>query len=200
MKQNLFIPEMKQLIVLFGLFIFLCSCSTSYQVGPIAKKDIFSYEQVNEKLKGKFVKIILNDGSKIKAKDIAVSLDSVSWNSVTWTGGKTRLVPHEKVYIKQFNKIVTIHHGIGGLDGIGIAIVGGVLVGIIVGSATAIEGSATAGTPSLDFEAAGLFSLSLAGIIPGLIIGAIVGHKYNYEFQNSDKKNSDKKNNKMKWF
>ena len=173
---------MKLITILFGLAIFLCGCSSSYLVSSTGKPDAeYSYQEMNEKLKGWDVKIELKDGSDISAKDVKISDDSVSW-----VDQETN--EESKASILEINKIVMESSSIGALEGAGFGLVVGGGLGFLFGLTQDDLGTVSSGqTPAEDVY---LVLGGGTGLIVGSITGAIIGHSYNYEFPTTEQNDS----------
>jgi len=175
---------MKLITILFSLAIFLCGCSSSYLVSSTGKPDAdYSYQEMNEELKGEDVKIELKDGMNIFAKDVKISDDSMSWvNQETDEESRASLL--------DINKIIMKSHGTGALEGTGFGLVGG-------GGLGALVGQIIVGNHGAWGTGAGVFFGSIIGggigIIVGPITGLIIGHSYNYEFQTTEQNDSSQK-------
>ena len=181
MKHHLCPPELKLTAILFGLAIFLCGCSSSYLVSSTGKPDAeYSYQEMNEELKGQDVKIELKDGREISAKEVKISDDSVSWVD-------QRTDEESKAGIREINKIVMKSHWTGALEGLGFGLAGGGGLGALVGQ-LAVGNDGEWGTGA--GAAVGLILGGGAGTIVGLITGLIVGHSYNYVFPTTEQSDS----------
>ena len=158
---------MKVIAILFGLAIFLRSCSSSYLVNSTGKPGAeYSYQEMNEKLKGLDVKIELKDERDISAKDFKMTSDSVSW-----VDQETNL--ESKASILEINKIVMESPSIGALEGAGFGLVVGGGVGLVWGISQ--ENS------EIPMGVVGPIIGGSIGLIVGAITGAIIGHSYEYE-------------------
>ena len=165
-------PELKLTAILVGLAICLYGCSSSYTVSSIGKPNAqYSYQEVNEELRGRDVKIELKDGGEIYAKEVIVSNDSVTWLDASTTE-KTR------VATQRIKRVVFKNHLVGGLEGLGIGLGGGSGLGVIVIGAT----STHQGEIGEHWVEIGLVLGGGTGTVVGLITGSIIGHSYNYDF------------------
>ena len=180
MKHHLFIPEIIPVATLFVFAILFCGCSFSYSVRSMTDGEF------NDKLKGKGAAIKLKDGKEVSAKEITISNDSVSWLG---EGADEK----SKAGIGDLNKIVIKNHALGALEGMGFGLLGGVASGIIggwiIGESTLHTGGTTGGGPNLG----GLLVFAGAvagGTVLGVLIGAVSGHSYNYEFQSTTDTNA----------
>ena len=181
MKHHLCPPELNLVTILFSLAIFLCGCSSSYLVSPTGKPYAdYSYQEMNEELKGQEVKIKLMDGRDISAKDVKISDDSLLWvNQET--------DEESKASIQDIYKIVMGSHGIGALEGAGFGLVGGAGLGALFGQ---IQTGNDTEWGTGGGAAIGLILGGGIGIIVGPITGAIIGHSYNYEFLTTEQSDS----------
>ena len=179
MKHHLCPPEWKPTTILFGLAIFLCGCSSSYLVSSTGMPDAqYSYREMNEELKGRDVKIEIKNLRYISAKEVKISDDSVSWVD-------QRTNQKFKASIRQLDKIVVKNHFLGALEGLGLGLVGGAGAG-----AAALSSTNFSGPPGWYV---GLILGGPVGGGTGLIIGAIKGHSYNYEFPTTEQSDSSRK-------
>jgi hypothetical protein len=172
---------MKLVTVLFGLAILLSGCSASYLVSSTGKPGAeYSYQEMNEKLKGLDVKIELKDGSDISAKDVKIYDDSVSWVD-------QESDVESKTSILDINKIVMGSSWLGALEGAGFGLVGGAGLGALVGQIH--YGNDT----ELGTGGGAIVGLVLGGgtgLIVGSITGAIIGHSYEYKFPTPEQSDS----------
>lgn len=177
MKHNLRPFELKLAAILLGLAICLCSCSSSYSVSSTGKPTSdYSYQEMNEELKGRHVKIELKAGEETSAEDITISNDSVSWLAESG---------HEKskVATQQLKRIALKDHFTGGAEWFLLGALGGAGVGWL----------STAGESQgyrKEFGGAAMFFYGIIGAGIGLLTGAIIGHSYNYEFSTTEQRDS----------
>lgn len=170
MKERLYLAEMKMTAIFFLLAIFLCGCSSSYSVRSTAARGAYSFNEMNQELKGEDATIELNDRNKMRARKIKISDDSLSWVDAS-TGQETR------ASLGHLNRIVIKNHLLGGLEGLGIGLVCGTGGGAAVGGLFP--------NPRAEFIPTWLVTGvigGLAGIIIGPTTGIIVGHSYIYQF------------------
>ena len=181
MERHLCQPGLKLAEMLFGLAFFLIGCSSSYTVSSTGKPNAeYGYQEMNEELNGRQVKIDLKDRMDISAREVNISDDSVSWVDVS-TADKT------KVAMGQLRRISFKNHFVGGMEGLGFGLVGAGGLGALVGQiAVGNDGEWGSG-------AGAFFGLILgggAGTIVGLTSGLIVGHSYKYEFPKTEQSDS----------
>jgi hypothetical protein len=170
---------MKLVTILFGLAIFLCGCSSSYLVSSTGKPDAeYSYQVMNDELKGQDVEIELKDGSDISAKDVKISDDSISW-----VDQETDV--ESKASILEINKIVIESSSMGALEGAGFGLVGGAGLGALLGKIFSHDTNT-----GMDATVGGLVLGGVTGLIVGSITGLIIGHSYNYEFPTTEQSDS----------
>jgi hypothetical protein len=167
---------LKLITILFGLAIFLCGCSSSYLVSSTGKPDAkYSYQEMNEKLKGWDVKIELKDGRDISAKDV-----KISDNTVSWVDRETN--EESKASIPEINKIVMESSPIGALEGAGF--------GLVVGGGVGLVWGINQENREVPMGVVGPIIGGGIGLIVGSITGAIIGHSYNYEFPTAEESDS----------
>lgn len=173
MNHHLCPTELKLVTILFGFTIFFCGCSSTYLVSSTGKPDVeYSYQEMNEELKGQDVKIELKDGMDISAKDVKISDDSASWVD-------QQTDEESKSSIREIKKIVMKSHGTGALEGTGFGLVGGGGIGALIGQIT-VGNDSDWGTGA--GAVVGLILGGGTGLVVGPITGLIIGHSYNYEF------------------
>ncbi len=161
--------ELKFPALLFWLALFLTGCSSSYTVSSIGKPNSeYSYQEMNEELRGRNVTIELNDGREISGEDVTISHDSVSWLDANTT-------EQSRVSTRQIRRIVSNNHIVGGLEGLGIVTP---LVFVTSWSLGGFSREGIGGSDGWAFPAA----LGLIGGGIAAITGGIIGHSYNYEF------------------
>ena len=168
MKLHFRSTGLKLTAIFVGLAICLYGCSSSYKVSSAGKPNSeYSYKEMNEELKGRYVSIEMKNGGEFSAAMVTISNDSVSWVNASTQ-------ERSKVATNQLKRIFFKNHIVGGLEGLVAAPL--VFVGIWAPSGFSSKG--IAGSAGWELPAA----LGGIGGGAGMIIGAIIGHSYNYEF------------------
>lgn len=155
------IPQ-KGLLLLFC--ITWCGCSTTYIVTPSHGGGDYSYDDLASEFDGKKANIILKRGMEIVGSEIRANGDTLYFTD-----------PADSLhYAMTVNKILRIsrtNHLVGALKGLGLGVLGAALV--------------VAASTGVNIGDSGL-ALAVIGTIAfppsGLIVGAIVGHPYEYYF------------------
>ena len=177
MRHNSRPSELKLTAIPFGLAICLCGCSSSYSVSSTGKPTSeYSYQEMNEELKGRHVKIQLRAGGEILAEEITISNDSVSWLDASGA-------EKPKVGTQQLKRITLTDHFAGGAEWFLLGAIGGAGVGWL----------STAGESQgyrKEMGGAAMFGYGMIGAGMGLITGAIIGHSNNYEFPTTEQRDS----------
>lgn len=160
-------------VLILALIIQLCGCGTSYIVTPTQGGGDYSYNDLASEFDGKEADIILKEGSEIHGSQIRVSVDSLYW-----TDPVSR--KHYAVAVNKVQGISRTNHLIGALKGLGFGVLGSAFV-LVANTGTGID------DPGFGFAILG----TLASPPLGLIVGAIVGHPYDYNFpiDSADTKN-----------
>lgn len=156
--------------VLVGSSLFCIGCSSSYMVSssPGAEE---SFPTFNADAGGRNATIVFQDGRKMGAHKVMTGPDSTSFVN-TITGARTVVPTHE------IDKIVFTSSGLGFLEGAGIGLLAGGLGGL---AAAAIIVGRGAGEEGLAYFFMPLFGGG-GGLLLGGIIGASLGHSYEYRF------------------
>lgn len=176
MKHHVCPLVLKLIATLCGLAIVLSGCSSSYTVGSGGKSNSeYSYQEMNEELRGRNVNIGLKDGRDISATEVSIFGDSVSWI-------EERADKVSKANIREINSIVRKSSLVGALEGMGLGLAGGGGIGLIIGS--------NQHSREIPMGLVGLILGGGVGIIAGLTTGLIVGHSYNYEFPTTEQSDS----------
>jgi hypothetical protein len=185
MRQHLRLFEMKPLIILFFLAIFLCGCSTTYSVRSSVKNNymyeklkgqpsrkVCGYDYFNEELRGQDATIELRDGKEVYAMGVQIANDSVSWfDASTYI--------KSKVSLEQLDKIIMKDHAIGAAEGLGLGLLSGAVVGTGIG--LVLYSNSNSDYRALSILAGGIVG-TVVGFVVGPITGVIIGHSYIYEF------------------
>jgi len=151
-------------LCLLATTIFVMSgCGTSYMVTPSSGGGDYSYNDLNSEFLEKEAVIELNEGRKMHARQIRVDSDSISWNG-SMNGD------HYRVAAGEVKRITRSNHIVGGLEGLGFGLLAD---GAVLGAILSDSGH--------DFPLGGFFVL-LA--LPPLVavLGAVIGHQYEYSF------------------
>ena len=159
-----------QLAAVFaGFMICLYGCSSSYSVSSEGKPNSeYSYRELNEELKGRNVTIEMKDGEEFDSEEGAISGDSISWVNA----GE----PHSLAMATRNVKTLTFkNHWIGGLEGLWIT-APSIFAGTWGMGGFSREG--IGGSQGWELPAA----LGAIGGGIGMIVGAVIGHSYDYEF------------------
>jgi len=160
------IKTMKIYPLILTLILIFFSCSATYYVKP----EKSSYQELNEKLAEKKVKLEFTNGEKNYGDSIEVSTTS------TFVGGKTYST-------EDINKISITYHGKGALKGLGYGLIGGASFGFLMGY---ITHSSQTGMLVPDSPAeSGLMVATVfgsIGAITGLLVGAIHGDVEDFIF------------------
>ena len=145
--------------------VFLGACSSTHSL-----QSAFTYDELNAMLKGEQATIVLKDGKEMYAQKVWIARDSVAWLD-------PRSGEESTLSVGQLKQIVMVRksHFLGGLEGLALGAMGGIGIGWLI-------------TSRRDYDD-GLLLLNMivqGGIWGGvgLIAGAIVGHRTNYELDN----------------
>ncbi|MFN0158916.1 MAG: hypothetical protein ACKVRP_12700 [Bacteroidota bacterium] len=142
----------------------LNGCGTSYMVTPLPGKGDYSYDQLNYEFIEKHAVIDLKDGREISAKQIVVKADSLYWADRASS-------EHYAVAVNEVRRISRTNHLIGALKGLGFGVLGAAFV-LATNTSVGVDDS------GFGFVVVG----TLVSPPLGLIVGAIVGHPYEYSF------------------
>src|ERR1700741_4229635 len=127
MNQHLFTCEVRLFAILLGLGVFLWGCSSSYTVSSAGNPNSeYSYQVMNQKLRGRDVRIELKDGRTISAKEVNLSYGSAS-------GFDTQSDSTFSIPTNDINTIKYHNHWVGGAEGFGIGFIPGAVYGLAVG-------------------------------------------------------------------
>lgn len=124
----------------------------------------YSYNDLTAEFKGKEVDLLLNDGREIRGSQIRVQGDSLF-------GVNPRDRTSFKVAVQEVKRISRTNHFLGGMEGLGAGALGGLVV---------IAGNRGTGLDDPGFATTVVTALALPAV--GLIVGAVVGYTYVYEF------------------
>lgn len=167
---------------LFMLITSTCGCGTSYVVAPTKEGGDFSYSDFNSELSGQRVFIVLKDGREFEASQIQLISDSVSWVEHVTQPNPNALIPRihvgdvsHRVPLGDVERTVRKNTLLGGLEGLGLGLVGGGFLGMAIGSGQ--SGSKSDLSPLL-----GMITGGVIGGVGGLVTGVILGHSYEYSF------------------
>jgi hypothetical protein len=142
-------------VIITSTALFIGGCSSSHRVATDKKSEIIHGT------------IVLSDSSEIYVREIHIGNDSTV--VVDDQGNEMRRIPNSEI-----QTIHTTDHAIGALEGLGLGILGGVVVGYGYESMFN-QGDANART--------GVSILgAMAGGTIGIIVGVVKGHTERYEF------------------
>jgi hypothetical protein len=161
---------LKQAAILISFAIISSGCSSSYSVSKINHPNSdYNYNELNNKLRGRYATVELKDGRKIFTNLITITNDSVS------------LFDFELRILSRYNissiKNIIVNNRINGFfEGLGLGVIGGAVVGSIIAA-----GSSHSGTDG----PIGLYSFLISTAVGsgiGAITGTIIGDISVYEF------------------
>ncbi len=159
-----------------GMTILFCGCSSTHAIRSAASQDSFTIEKMNHELQDEDAVIEMRDGNVIAARDVTATHDSLSWHDER--RGET-----SNADLRGVRRIIKKDHPRGALDGLELGFPIGGLVGVIIGSALHIQGTAESGSQNGGFGAlVGLVLGGGTGLIFGPITGLVIGHSDIYEF------------------
>jgi hypothetical protein len=166
------------------LIICLSSCSSSYVVTPTGRNGEFSFENLNGAMRGKEATILLKDGREIDGSDVRIERDSVFFAESVYktnpkTLGRIRTDGNSgSIPIHSVQRIIWEGRLIGALEGLGLGLAGGGLVGMTFGGIGSEGGGSHGFVPDWFV---GLVYGAGVGAATGMISGTIIGHSYEYD-------------------
>ena len=168
---------MKNSIVLIAISLFSAGCSSSYIVSSLPQSDdVLTYSEFNADIKDEQCTITFRDSTSEECLDISSAPDSTSYSSPDKENGRMIMIPTEKIKM-----IFRRNRGIGFLEGAAAGLLGGGVGGFLIGSALENPNSEWKGFVTLFFSVV----FGGAGLIVGSVDGLIVGHSYEYVFDNN---------------
>jgi len=150
----------------------LCGCSTTYTIVEPGDSNPYTKPFFAKHIRDGTVQVCFIDEREVDAIMFQVGDDSCSWiDPNTGLPGAART--------KDITKVVMKNHFLGALEGFGIGLLGGGIVGGVLGRV--IEGPPRGDLSGLGTVLAGGIG-AVIGTIAGTVHGAGSGHKYDYEF------------------
>lgn len=164
---------MKKLLYVILLVYLIVACGTSYVVNSTSPSYRDDVQNFNNSVVGEDVEITFTNDKRINALNVSLSEDTLCWND-----SKTKL--RDCMSCLEINSVIYKNDWLGGVEGLGIGMLGGGALGFIIGSAN----------PNLDNEwgsgsTAAVYSIlgALGGTLIGFNTGMLIGHTYEYKFQ-----------------
>ncbi len=143
--------------------ICLIGCTSSDWITSIPTQNSRTYSQLDEDVRGETVTIVLMSGESISGEILQVRKDSMFW-----VNPKSKIT--EALPTTAIEGIRTSNHLLGALEGLGLGALAGTLI---------ILADVGLSSHADDLSAPILIGLvGLAAPPVGLIIGAVVGHRY----------------------
>ena len=164
---------MKILLFILLIAMTLIGCTSSYLVSRLGGKDGMSYQEFNDRVKGKTVRIELLNGRKIEGMNLQASKDSLQWfsESTDSTFGVT---------VDEIKRVVRKDNWLGALEGFGAGLVAGGAYGFL--SVTPENSNNGFFGSWQSVRLIKTLVLGVLGAFTGGIIGMIVGYRYEYQF------------------
>lgn len=173
----------KALCLISVLSLGCIGCGTSYVVTPTQGTGDYSFDDFNSEIKGKDASIIMRDKKELSGTNIQIRGDSIAWVEVVYKPNPDALLPRTRledvprsVSVTEVERVIRKNAILGGLEGLGLGLVGGGLLGMGIGSA------GTSGSKDDFGPLIGLVVGGAVGAVGGTVTGAIIGHSYDYEF------------------
>ena len=156
---------MKRILYLAMVPFLANGCSTTYTVVEPSSRNPYTKTQFTDNIASNELVVEFRDGSVVETWGFLVGAESCRW-----IDPKTRLSREART--KEIKRVVEINHPVGGLEGLGIGLVGGTVAGVVFGGLS--------GDPLLRviFGVGG----AIVGSAVGTIWGASSGHTDRYEF------------------
>lgn len=145
----------------------LCGCSTTYTIVEPSIGNPYTKAQFTDQILDNEVTVEFRNGEEADAV-----LFQLGDDSCTWIDPNTSL--SRVVRTKDVQAVVKRNHLLGALEGFGIGLFGGSIVG---GVGVAIQGNSQD-----DFAAVAVVGVAFIATVVGTVYGALSGHKYYYEF------------------
>ena len=172
--------KMKKILTIIFLVYLTAACSTSYVVTSTSTSYESDIQEFNKFAEGREAEIVLVDETEHSANEIYLSADSLNWINVDT---KMKNVTANS----EIREIVFKNSWLGGLEGFGFGTLGGL---VLIGAIFLID-------PGREFSNVNdaLTNPVKISVLPvlGASLGVVMGHTYEYEFQNDQQ---EKANNK----
>ena len=152
-----------QAVPIVILVLFYTSCSSHRPL----YRGYSDYEHFNSSIQNKSIVLVMIDGRKIKGDTFAINAKGMVYSS----DQNSSFIP---VPIKEVEKIITKDQAQGAVDGMLLGAAGGAFLFMAIGSSEA-DNSFIKINP-----AAYAMGGAIIGFLPGLVLGATVGHSVNY--------------------
>jgi len=167
-------------IMIFSIAV--VGCGSSYMVSSSSNGERLSFSEFNAAVENEKAEIVFQDSTSLHVQQVRAEPDSTSWLDPII--GARDAVPTYKI-----KKIILTNKTRGFLEGAGIGFLSGGAPGLLaaVGYVAASPHDEFAGIAYVAFPAMG----GGAGLLSGIIVGAINGHTYEYEFVIEFEKPSD---------
>jgi hypothetical protein len=166
-------------LIIFSVYL-ITSCTSSYIINSSSPSYETSVKEFNEFAADNDAEIILSDGKVFETGNVYLTLDSLLWIDQE---SKSKI----SVANSTLGKILIKNTSLGGLEGAGIGFLSGAVAGLVL----ALIITDTSGSKG-DVEAFNYLSFpaigGVVGALIGWITGNILGHTYDYEFQNVQQK------------
>ncbi|MGA3288139.1 MAG: hypothetical protein ABSD46_12015 [Bacteroidota bacterium] len=173
-----------RVIPILFLFLFLSSCSSTIYVhkDPTVHSDrIFSYEQVNSRIRGDTASIKLINDSVYSASNVLIYADST-----TFTNNNTNM--QHRINTSDILSIKRIDHTSGAITGLGYGLLAGASLGLITSFARS--------NADRENSAWSVIIFSGAGSVAGICLGSLNGNVQEFKFQSDSSSASKKSLNK----
>ena len=172
--------KMKKLIYVILLSHLIIACGTSYVVNSTSPSYKDEVKEFNDFVLGEEVEITFTNNERINAINVSLSDDTLCWN---YPKTKSR----DCKPCSEINSIIYKNIWLGGVEGLGIGLLGAGALGFIIGSANPnLDNDWGSGSTAAVYSILGALGGTLIGFTTGMLIGHTREYKFQYEVEMND--------------